>query len=43
MKKSETDSERPPFFSSWRRMYGFVLAFLAILILLFTLLTKAFE
>jgi len=43
MKKNENNSDRPPFFSSWGRMYAFVLLNLAFLVLLFSLLTRAFQ
>jgi hypothetical protein len=33
----------PPFWKSWRRLYGLVLVELAVLIVLFYALTKAFE
>jgi hypothetical protein len=35
--------DKPPFFSSWNRLYAFVLLNLAVLIILFYLFTKAFE
>ena len=38
----EIHSEGPPFFSTWPRMYAFVLSFLGILILLFYLFMKSY-
>ena len=37
------NDEPPPFFGSWPRIYGAVIAWLALLILLFFLFTKAFS
>ena len=37
------DPEGPPFFESWRGMYLFVLGVLAVLVLLFSLLTLAYR
>jgi len=39
----EDEEEKPPFFSSWRAMYTFVLTFLAFLILLFYVFMKIFS
>jgi hypothetical protein len=36
-------NEGPPFFSSWGRMYTFVLGVLLLLIVLFALLGRAFS
>jgi len=36
------DSERPPFLGSWRRVYTFVLIYLACLILAFYAFTRIF-
>jgi len=41
-KKAE-DEEKPPLFSSWKRLYTLVLLNLVVLIVLFYLFTKAFE
>jgi hypothetical protein len=41
--KTENEQERPPFFSSWRRLYAAVLLNLALQILLFYLFAKAFN
>lgn len=35
--------DKPPLFSSWNRLYAFVLLNLAVLILLFYFFTEAFE
>jgi hypothetical protein len=35
--------ERPPLGGSWRRLYGLVLVWLAFLILIFWLFTRAFS
>lgn len=40
-KKGETDE--PPVGGSWRALYSVVLAFLAVLVLLFYLFTRAFR
>ncbi|HTY38052.1 MAG TPA: hypothetical protein VMH23_13125 [Bacteroidota bacterium] len=40
--RDELAEERPPLFRTWRRLYTFVLAELALLIILFYLFTKAF-
>lgn len=37
------NQERPPFFSSWRKMYAFVLSFLGGLIILFYAFMKFFS
>ena len=42
-KKTEEESERPPLFSSWGRLYAAVLLNLAFQILLFYVLTRALE
>ena len=39
----ESDSEKPPFFKSWNGMYGLVLTTLALLLIFFSILTKAYE
>ncbi len=39
----EASESPPPVLGSWQRLYMFVIAELAILILLFYLFTKAFE
>ena len=41
-KKSEAD-DAPPFGGSWATLYAFVLAVLAVLVLLFYLFTRAFR
>jgi len=41
--QTEKDQEKPPVFRSWNRWYAVVLLNLAVLIILFYLLTKAFE
>jgi hypothetical protein len=41
--KTEDERLRPPFFSSWSRLYAAVLLNLALQVLLFYLFTKAFE
>jgi len=41
--ESSSKEDAPPFFSSWNKLYGIVLIFSAILILLFYFFTKAFE
>lgn len=43
LEKSEDERERPPFFSSWGRLYAAVLLNLALQVFLFYLFTKAFE
>jgi hypothetical protein len=43
MDRTEKDPERPPVVSTWRRLYVIVLLNLALQILLFFLLTKAFR
>jgi len=43
MEKTENGGGKPPFVSSWRRLYVVVLLNLALQILLFFLFTKAFE
>lgn len=48
MKESKREVERvvdepPPFGGSWRRLYALVLLWLAVLIVLFYIFTKAFE
>lgn len=35
--------EKPPLFSSWTRLYAAVLLNLALLIILFTVITKVFD
>ncbi len=42
-KRTEDESERPPLFSSWGRLYTAVLLNLALQILLFYVLTRVFE
>lgn len=37
-----TPEEPPPFFGSWKRVYAAVLAYLAVLIALFTLFTRGY-
>jgi hypothetical protein len=41
--KNEGERERPPFFSSWGRLYAAVLLNLALQILLFIIFTRAFK
>jgi hypothetical protein len=41
--KNTEDQEKPPLFSSWKRLYALVLLNLVVLIVLFYLFTKAFE
>ncbi len=41
-KKTE-DQEKPPLFSSWKRLYTLVLLNLVVLIVLFYIFTKVFE
>jgi hypothetical protein len=43
IEKSETDQEKAPLLSSWKRLYAVVLLNLALLIVLFYLFTKAFD
>ncbi len=43
MHKNDNDRDRPPLFSSWKRLYAVVLLNLALQILLFYLLTRAFQ
>jgi hypothetical protein len=43
IKKTEDESERPPLFSSWGRLYAAVLLNLALQVLLFYILTRVFE
>jgi hypothetical protein len=43
IEKEETDQEKPPILSSWKRLYAVVLLNLAMLIVLFYLFTKAFD
>jgi hypothetical protein len=40
---STSDNDKAPFFKSWTGWYVFVLAFLALLIVLFFLFTKRFS
>ena len=39
----EVEEGKPPFFSSWSRMYWFVMGVLAVLILLFYLFTEHYS
>ena len=39
----ENDSDKIPFFKTWTRWYVFVIAFLIVLIILFTLFTNKFS
>ena len=39
----ESSSDRPPLFGSWKRMYAAVVIYLAAMIALFTLFTRAFN
>jgi len=39
----EESEDRPPFFSSWFKLYAFVLSFLSFLIILFYLFMKAYS
>ncbi len=39
----EEEKEKIPLFKSWNHWYAFVIGFLILLILLFTLLTKHFS
>jgi hypothetical protein len=39
----ENDQDRPPFFRSWNGIYLVVLSTLAILVALFSILTKVYE
>lgn len=43
IENKELDQEKPPLFSSWKRLYAVVLLHLALLIVLFYLFTKAFD
>jgi len=43
IRNTEDEQEKPPFLSSWNRLYAAVLLNLALLIGLFYLFTKAFE
>jgi len=43
IENKEIDQEKPPIFSSWKRLYTVVLLNLALLIVLFYLFTKAFD
>jgi len=43
MEKTENGQERPPFFSSWGRLYAAVFLNLALQVLLFYLFTEAFK
>jgi len=43
IEKEETDQEKPPILSSWKRLYTVVLLNLVLLIVLFYLFTKAFD
>jgi hypothetical protein len=38
-----TGDDRPPFLGTWRRVYTVVLLYLALLITLFALFTRAFN
>jgi len=40
---AELDDEKPPFFSTWSRLYAAIVAYLAFLILLFYLFTRAYH
>ncbi len=42
-KKTEDESERPPLFSSWGRLYAAVLLNLALQIFLFYVFARVFE
>jgi hypothetical protein len=42
-KENEDEQGRPPFFSSWGRLYAVVLLNLAFQILLFYIFTRAFK
>jgi hypothetical protein len=39
----ESDPDKPPFFRAWSGMYLVVLSTLAILVALFSILTKVYE
>jgi len=39
----EEEVEKPPFFSSWNRLYAFVLGFFVLLVVLFYIFTKWYE
>jgi hypothetical protein len=43
IENKEMNQEKPPFLSSWKRLYAVVLLNLALLIVLFYLFTKAFD
>ncbi len=43
VENKETDQEKPPILSSWKRLYTVVLLNLVLLIVLFYLFTKAFD
>jgi hypothetical protein len=42
-REPEPADERPPLFSSWKKLYAVVLLHLAFLIVIYYLFTKAFE
>jgi hypothetical protein len=39
----ENDPEKPPFFKSWNRAYLLVIATLAVLVTLFSVLTRMYQ
>lgn len=39
----QPEEDRPPIFRTWRRLYAVVVAYLALLILLFYAFTKAYQ
>jgi len=39
----ESKLQKPPFFKNWKGLYLFVIGFLAILIILFKLLTNSYN
>ncbi len=39
----ESDPEKPPFFKTWNGAYLLVIATLAVLVALFSILTKVYE
>jgi hypothetical protein len=41
--EAETHEEKPPFFSSWNKLYALVIGELVVLVLLFYLFTQAFS
>ncbi len=41
--KQHLEDEKPPFFSTWRRLYIAVLGYLCVLIFLFYAFTQAFN